>query len=173
MDNQSASRIGPARRVRQRCALTWHRSSSSNASNKLCPIMPWINPDYASAAPAQMVQHRLGTSRRTPRRCSPVASVRRRSCSHQPETLDAVLIADLAFDQPLEGVPRSPGRRAPASPDARAGIAARETEYTPIPEGRTVNTCHGRHTTDRAEHGAWHRRNSRPMCTSSPLCCTL
>jgi hypothetical protein len=39
-------------------------------------------------------------------------------------------------------------------PDARAGIAARETEYTPTPEGRTVNTCHGRHTTDRAARGA-------------------
>jgi hypothetical protein len=40
------------------------------------------------------------------------------------------------------------------SPDARASIAARETEYTPIPEAGTVNTCHGRHTTDRAARGA-------------------
>jgi hypothetical protein len=32
---------------------------------------------------------------------SRVASVRRRSCSHQPETPDAVSSADLAFDQPL------------------------------------------------------------------------
>src|SRR6516225_1543640 len=50
------------------------------------------------------------TSRRTPRRCSPVARVRRRSCSHQPETPDAVSSADLAFDQPLKGVPRSAGK---------------------------------------------------------------
>src|SRR6516162_11384185 len=40
------------------------------------------------------------TSRRTPSRCSPVAKVRRRSCSHHPETPDAVSSADLAFDQP-------------------------------------------------------------------------
>ena len=39
-----------------------------------------------------------------------VASVRRRSCSHQPETPDAVSSADFAFDQPLKGVPRSPGK---------------------------------------------------------------
>ena len=32
-------------------------------------------------------------------------------------------------------------------------MVARETEYTPIPEAHTVNTCHGRHTTDRAAHG--------------------
>jgi hypothetical protein len=50
------------------------------------------------------------TSRRTPRRCSPVTRVRRRSCSHQPETPDAVSSADFAFDQPLKGVPRSPGK---------------------------------------------------------------
>jgi hypothetical protein len=49
-------------------------------------------------------------ARPTPRRCSPVASVRRRPCSHQPETPDAVSSADLAFDQPLKGVPRSPGK---------------------------------------------------------------
>ena len=59
------------------------------------------------------------TSRRTPRRCSPVARVRRRSCSHQPETPDAVSSADLAFDQPLKGVPRSPGKTSASF--ARAG----------------------------------------------------
>jgi hypothetical protein len=40
------------------------------------------------------------------------------------------------------------------SPDARAGIAVLETEYTPIPEARTANTCRGRYTTDCAARGA-------------------
>jgi hypothetical protein len=62
--------------------------------------------------------------------------------------------ADFAFDHPLNGVPRSPEDERQLPPDARAGIAARETEYTPIPEAHTVNTCHGRHTTDRAARGA-------------------
>jgi hypothetical protein len=42
----------------------------------LCPIVPLIDPDYARPASAQVVQHRLGTSRRTPGRCNPVASIR-------------------------------------------------------------------------------------------------
>jgi hypothetical protein len=46
----------------------------------------------------------------TPMRCSPVASVRRRSCSHQPEKSDAVSSADLAFDQPPKCVPCPPGK---------------------------------------------------------------
>jgi hypothetical protein len=56
-----------------------------------------------------MIQHRLG-------------GVRRRSCSHHPETPDAVSSADFAFDQPLKGVPRSTGERAASScvPSARA-----------------------------------------------------
>ena len=76
----------------------------------LCPIMPLIYPDDASPAPAQMVQHRLGDFETHTEALQPVARVRRRSCSHQPETPDAVSSADLAFDQPLKGVLRSPGK---------------------------------------------------------------
>jgi len=59
---------------------------------------------------AQMVQHGLGDFEAHAEALQPVARVRRRSCSHQPETPDAVSSADLAFDQPLKGVPRSPGK---------------------------------------------------------------
>jgi hypothetical protein len=40
----------------RRCAD--HASRAERFS--LCPIMPLINPDYASPASAQMIQHRLG-----------------------------------------------------------------------------------------------------------------
>jgi hypothetical protein len=76
----------------------------------LCPIVPLIDPDYASPASAQMVQYCLSDLEAHTEALQPCASVRRRSCSHQPETLDAVSSADLAFDQPLKGVPRSPGK---------------------------------------------------------------
>jgi hypothetical protein len=81
------------------------RARSAEWQHRYCSqlLSAAVNPDYASSASGQMVQHRLSDFKRTPRRCSPVASVRRRSCSHHPETPDAVSSADLAFDQPLKG----------------------------------------------------------------------
>jgi len=53
------------------------------------------------------------------------------------------------------------GRQVPASPRRACGHRRSRVRIHADP-GRTVNTCHGRHTTDRAERGAWQRRNSRP-----------
>ena len=66
--------------------------------------MPLIGPTSA-----QMIQHRLGDFEAHAEALL-VARVRRRSCSHHPETPDAVSSADLAFDQPLKGAPRAPGK---------------------------------------------------------------
>ena len=76
----------------------------------LCPIVPLINPNYASPTSAQMIQHRLGDFKAHAEALQPCRESTAHSCSHQPETPDAVSSADLAFDQPLEGVPRSPGK---------------------------------------------------------------
>ena len=76
---------------------------------------PLIIPTTPARLPLRWFNTASVTSRRTPRRCSPVARVRRRSCSHQPETPDAVSSADFAFDYLLNGVPRSPGKTRPAS----------------------------------------------------------
>jgi hypothetical protein len=57
-----------------------------------------INPNYASPTSAQMIQHRLGDFEAQAEALSPVARVRRRSCSHQPDTPDAGSSAD----QPLQ-----------------------------------------------------------------------
>jgi hypothetical protein len=70
------------------------------------PIVRLINPNYASPTSAQMVQRRLGDLRRTPRRGSPIATVRRRSCNQQPETPDALSSCDFAFEPAAKG--RSP-----------------------------------------------------------------
>jgi hypothetical protein len=139
----------------------------------LYPIVPLIDPDYAARLPLRWFNTASVTSRRTPRRCGPVASVRRRSCSHQPETPDAVSSADLAFDQPLKGVPRSPGKTSASFPPTRvrASPLARLNNADP-------RSPHRKHMPRPPYHGSRGARGMAspqfpPMCPSSPLGCAL
>ena len=43
-----------------RCGEKVRRPCVECGALLLCPVVPLINPDYASAASAQMIQHRLG-----------------------------------------------------------------------------------------------------------------
>jgi hypothetical protein len=108
------------------------RQEGEQTMRRVQRVAPQPNRAFDKSRPRQpgfrsdVIQHRLiGDFEACAEARSPVARVRRRSCSHQTETTDAV-------DHPLKGVHAGEDKRQ-LCPDARAGIAARETEYTPIP----------------------------------------
>ena len=81
----------------------------------LCPIMSLIDSDYASPASAQMVQYCLSDLEAHAEALQPCRERSAQIVQHQPETPEAMSSANFAFDHPLNGVPRSPGKTSASS----------------------------------------------------------
>jgi hypothetical protein len=90
-----------------------------------CPIVPLVDASNPAAAPADVVQHASVTSRRRPRSCKPVATVRRKSCTDHAASGAAVVpdaaaafarASVMALSRPGEGRGQDARQCEPAGP---------------------------------------------------------
>jgi hypothetical protein len=101
----------------------------------LCPIV-LINPDYASSALAQMVQHRLGDFQAHAEALQPCREGPAQVMRPSAVNTGCGVKRWLCFDQPLKGVPRR-RRRVPASrAGARTGRPGGRADARMLIDGR-------------------------------------